>query len=250
MKSSVFLAQSSMAKTTSSAVKGLPSDHFMPLRRWNVNSVGVGVDRPLLGDVGQHLGEGEVPAHQALVADHAQDAVVVGRAAQAAAERAAIACRSSRPSGAPAGWREGAPPAAAACRRRRAWRARAASAFAAWASACIGSAESAAAPARPFSTSRRSSRPSSMSSRDLLPWSPCPDLSSSFGRLACPLARLVVAPFRPVLYRRKLRPQARPILTVALSVSPGCKIRNPVPPTPEAARLKASATWVTGSRQQ
>jgi hypothetical protein len=39
LNSSVFLAQSSIENRMSSAVNGLPSDHFMPLRRWNVNSV-------------------------------------------------------------------------------------------------------------------------------------------------------------------------------------------------------------------
>ena len=37
--SSVFLAQSSIEKTMSSALNGLPSDHFMPGRRVKVNSV-------------------------------------------------------------------------------------------------------------------------------------------------------------------------------------------------------------------
>jgi len=49
-----------------------------------------GVDLPSVGDVGQDLGELQVPAHQALVADDLQDAVVVGAAAQAAPQGAAV----------------------------------------------------------------------------------------------------------------------------------------------------------------
>src|SRR5258706_2197516 len=37
--SSEFLQQSSIEKTMSSAVNGFPSDHFIPGRRWKVNSV-------------------------------------------------------------------------------------------------------------------------------------------------------------------------------------------------------------------
>ena len=51
---------------------------------------GRGIDFPALCHVGQHLGERQVPAHQALVADHAQDAVVVRAAAQAAPQRAPV----------------------------------------------------------------------------------------------------------------------------------------------------------------
>jgi hypothetical protein len=47
-------------------------------------------DVPALGDVRQNLGELQVPAHETLVADEAQDAVMVGGAAQAAAKLAPV----------------------------------------------------------------------------------------------------------------------------------------------------------------
>ena len=50
----------------------------------------VGVHVPTGCDTGQDFGERQVPAHQALVADHSKDAVVVRAAAQAAPDGAAV----------------------------------------------------------------------------------------------------------------------------------------------------------------
>jgi hypothetical protein len=44
----------------------------------------------LVGHIGQHGSESQIPTYQALVADHAQNAVVVGAAAQAAAQCTAV----------------------------------------------------------------------------------------------------------------------------------------------------------------
>ncbi|MOA28500.1 hypothetical protein D3C78_1494470 [compost metagenome] len=48
------------------------------------------VDFPFHRKVRQNLGEVHIPANQPLIADHAQDAVMVRRTAQATAQRAAI----------------------------------------------------------------------------------------------------------------------------------------------------------------
>ena len=74
----------------SSAVKGCPSDHFIPGRRWNVNSVEASLTSQACATFGSDLREISVPANQPLVADHAQDAVVIRASAQPAPDSAAI----------------------------------------------------------------------------------------------------------------------------------------------------------------
>jgi hypothetical protein len=83
--------QSFIENSTSSAVKGWPVAPLHAGAQVERELRRIGRDVPARGDARQHVGEGEVPARQALVADHAEDAVVVGGAAEAAAQRAAVA---------------------------------------------------------------------------------------------------------------------------------------------------------------